>query len=350
MLGLKFAKNDNEKARFFLMLNTSLRSGLPLYQSLIIMKDTLPFYWKDIVSTMATNIRNGYSLYQTMQIFKDTFEPITLRLIAVGERTGRLDDICKYLFEYYENKSKVISRLISALNYPLFIFVFALIISYIILNFILPVVIGIYDELNMSLPFITKVIMVFVMNIFSFNNVIIFFVLFLLILGGLYVFLGKEKLREIFQVVISNLPIISNIYKKYVVNNFLYAFVLCIKSGLTASEAIKISITVIPQNISKKYFSDVYKRVLEGEELSKILVGKPIFNKIVINFIASYEETAKTEVIDKLISYLSFDINLSIDRILILIEPLLVVGISIFVFFIAIAVLLPLINISVIIQ
>ncbi|MCS6955152.1 MAG: type II secretion system F family protein, partial [Candidatus Calescibacterium sp.] len=338
-------KSDREKARFFLMLNVSLRSGLPLYQTLLIVRESLPYYWRDVVSFLSENLRRGYSLSQSMQTFKEIFEPVTLKLIAVGESTGKLDDICIYLFEFYENKSRVINKLVSSISYPIFIVSFAIIIAYIVLNFVFPVVIGMYDELNVKLPFMTQLLKLF-MEFFSFQNLLIFFTLFVLVGGGVYLYIGKEKFMAFFLDMFSSLPIISNIYKKYVVNNFLYTFVLCIKSGLTMSDAIKFSLALLPERISKKHFSDVYKRVLEGEELSKILSNKPFFNKIIINFISSYEETAKTEIIDKLVGYLTFDINLAIDRVLILIEPLLVTGVSLFVFFIAASILVPIMGIS----
>ncbi len=345
MLGINLLKTDREKARFFLMLNVALRSGLPLYKTLTIMKDSLPYYWKDIIVVLSESLRRGYSLYQTMGNFKDVFEGITIKLIEVGESTGKLDEICLYLFDFYETKGKVVNKLFSSISYPLFIIVFALIIAYIVLNFVFPVVTTMYNELGFKIPFITQVFKN-ILDLTSLKNILISLVLFLLIFGGIYVYLGKGKMNYFFLSIFSSLPIVSGIYKKYVVSKFLYSLVLCLKSGLTLSEAVKLSLQLLPQRIEQKYFSKVYKRILEGDKLSKVLKDIPIFSRVIINFIASYEETAKTEIIDKLVNYLNFEINMEIDRILIVIEPLLITGISIFVFFIAGAVLMPIIGIS----
>lgn len=346
MLNFFSLNNDREKARFFLMMNVALRAGLPLYQTLNIMKDSLPVQWRDVVSVIAENLRRGYSLSQTMSNFKNVFEPLTLKLINVGENTGKLDEICVYLFEFYENKGKIINKLFSSLSYPIFIVTFALVVAYVVLNFVFPVVINMYSDLNMKLPAMTQFLKFFV-DIVNLRNLLIFLVIFVLFAGFVYFYVGKEKLVGMVLDFFSSLPIISDIYKKYVVSNFLYALVLCLKSGLIMSDGIKFSLALLPERVYKKYFSDVYKRILEGEQLSSILIEKPLFNKIIVNFIASYEETAKTEIIDKLIGYLNFDINIAIDRILVLIEPVLITGVSLFVFFIAASILLPIIGISV---
>ncbi|MFN4220363.1 MAG: type II secretion system F family protein, partial [bacterium] len=152
MINFFTAKSDREKARFFLMLNVALRSGLPLYQTLNIMKESLPVYWRDIITVLAENLRRGYSLSQTMKSFDEIFEPIVLKLINVGENTGKLDEVCKYLFEFYENKSKIVNKLVSSLLYPIFIVVFAFIIAYVVLNFVFPVVVTMYNEMNVKLP------------------------------------------------------------------------------------------------------------------------------------------------------------------------------------------------------
>lgn len=340
MLGLSSLKSDRDKARLFLMLNVALRAGLPLYQTLNIIKDSLPFQWRDVVTALAENLRRGYSLYQTMQTFRDIFEPLVLKLINVGESTGKLDSVCIYIFEYYESKNKIVNKLFSSMTYPFFIIVIAFIISFIILKFIIPVVINMYSELNIQLPLVTKILGLFV-GLFNLTNFLIVMVVFFLILGFIYLYFGKDRFVNFIGEIFFNLPFISRIYRKFIVINFLYSFALCIKSGLTMSESIKLSLDLLPKSIYNKHFSDVYRLIMKGEPLSKILRNKPLFNRIIVNFIASYEETAKIEIIDKLTHYLTFDINLAIDSILVLVEPILIIGVSLFVFFIAASILMP---------
>jgi len=113
------------------------------------------------------------------------------------------------------------------------------------------------------------------------------------------------------------------------------------------SESIKLALSTLPKRIVDKHLKDVYQRIMEGESLSNVLKNKKIFDKVVVSFIANYEETSKIEILDKLIDYLIFDINLAIDNISSILEPLLIAGVSLFVFALAVAILMPLINISV---
>jgi len=344
MFGL-FYRSNQDKERFFLMLNVAMKSGLPLYTTLMVIKDSLPISWQAVISSLADNIRKGYSLSQTMQSFKDTFDQLDLKLIYIGENTGRLENICLYLFELYNNKNKIVSKIFSSLTYPAFVIVMALVIAYIVLNFVFPLMMAMYKDIGLKLPLFTQVVKGFV-DLLTLKNLIIFFVFFALIFGLVYYFLGKEKISYFLVDVFSFIPIVSKIYKKFIVVNFLYSLSLSIKSGLTMSESIKLAMSTLPKRIVDKHLNDVYQKIIEGESLSNVLKDKKIFDKVVVSFIANYEDTAKIEVLDKLIDYLIFDINLAIDNIGIL-EPLLITGVSLFVFALAIAILMPLINISV---
>ncbi|MEN3014646.1 MAG: type II secretion system F family protein [bacterium] len=338
-------KSNREKARFFLMLNVALRAGLPLYRTLNIMKDSLPNYWKNVIQVLSENIRRGYSLYQSIAPFKEIFEPVTLKLIAVAENTGKLDNICIYLFEYYQTKDRVLTKIVSAVTYPIFIVIFSLIISYMILVFVFPVIVNMYAEFAANLPLVTLVLKKLV-DTLSLKNILVFVSIFVVVFFLMYLLIGRERIFYIIEDILLLLPIISKVYSKFIVNNFLYAFVLCIKSGLSMSEAIKHSLSVLPANVQRRHFYDVYSRISEGQSLSSILKNKPYFNKVIINFISSYEETGNIDIVDKLINYLTFDINMFLDRVIVLIEPLLISFISIFVFFIAVAVLIPMMSIS----
>jgi len=340
-----FYKSNIDKSRFYLMLSVSLKSGLPIYSSLMVLKDSLPLSWRAIVTSLADKLRNGYPLSTTMQSFKDTFDQLDTKLIYIGESTGRIENICFYLFELYNNKNKIVSKIFSSLTYPTFVIIMALVIGYIVLNFVFPLMMSMYKDMGLKLPWFTQLVKTFV-DLLTLKNLIIFVTFLGIVFGAIYAFVGKEKISYFLVDVFSFLPIISKIYKKFIVVNFLYSLSLSIKSGLTMSEGIKLALSTLPKRIVDTHFHDVYKRILEGENLSNILREKKFFDKVVVSFIANYEDTAKIEILDRMIDYLIFDINLAIESIGIL-EPLLITGVSLFVFALAIAILMPMMNLSI---
>jgi len=196
MFGLFYGSNQNER-RFFLMLNIAMRSGLPLYNALMVIKDSLPISWQAIASSLAYSIRKGYSLFDTMQSFKDTFDQLDLKLIYVAENTGRLDSILLYLFELYNNKNKMVYKIFSSLTYPAFVIVMDLVIAYIVLNLVFPLMMAMYKDMGLKLPLFIQMVKGFV-DLLTLKNLIIFFVFSALIFGLVYYFWGKEKISYFF--------------------------------------------------------------------------------------------------------------------------------------------------------
>ena len=337
---------DREKGRFFLMLYTSLKSGLPLYRALLIVKDSLDVFFRDLILNLAEDIRKGVSLYNSLNKRKDLFEPLVLRLVYIGENTGRLESIFFYIYKYYENRNKLKSKLISSTIYPIFIMVISLIISYFVMTMVLPSILNLYNDIDLKVPFLTKVI-ANIANLISFKNLIIIFFILVVLFFIFSSFVNKNVFFEKLILSLLKIKFIDNFYKKYFNSMFLYSLSLCIKSGLSMSETIKYSLLVFPDFITNKYLGNIYKKIIEGEALSNILYNNKQVPKVVAHFIRTYEETGKVEILDNLSDFMTFEIELTLQNLLSLVEPLLITFVGLFTVVLALSILLPVISIGI---
>lgn len=327
------------------MLYTAVKSGLPLYRALLIIKDSLYVFFRDLILNLAEDLKRGVSLYNSLSKRKELFEPLVLRLVYVGENTGRLENIFFYIYKYYENKSKVRNKLIASTIYPVYIMIITILISYFVMTIVFPSILNLYNEMDLKLPFLTQVVSYFA-KLLSFKNLIIIIII-LIIFGVFFSFyVKKDVFYERFFLSLLNIKFINEFYKKYFNNMFLYSLSLCIKSGLSMSESIKFSLLVFPDFITKKYLGDIYKKIFEGEALSDILANNKQVPKIVTYFIRTYEETGKVEVLDSLCDFMTFEIEITLESLLSLAEPILITFVSIFTVILALSILLPVISLG----
>ncbi len=336
---------DKEKSRFFLMLYTAIKSGLPLYRALLIVKDSLDVFFRDLIVNLAEDLRKGVSLYNSLSKRKDLFEPLVLRLVYIGENSGRLENIFFYIYKYYENRGKVRAKLISSMIYPAFIIVVTILISYFVMTAVFPSILNLYSDMSVKLPFLTQVV-ASITKLFSLKNLIIILFVFFILFLVFHFFVKKDVFYEKLLSFLLSIKFIDNFYKKYFNSMFLYSLSLCIKSGLSMSESIKFSLLVFPDFITKKYLGEVYKRILEGEALSDILANNKQVPKIVTYFIRTYEETGKIEVLDSLSEFMTFEIELTLESLLSLTEPILITFVACFTVILALAILLPIISLG----
>ncbi len=109
-LGLKIPKIGGvirkiNLARFCRTFSSLLRSGIPIVDSLTIVADTLGnMKYRQAVLAAAEQIKKGVGISQSFQPYDNIFIPIVLQIMAVGEETGKLDEVLSKLAEFYENE------------------------------------------------------------------------------------------------------------------------------------------------------------------------------------------------------------------------------------------------------
>ncbi|KPJ85931.1 hypothetical protein AMJ57_01305 [Parcubacteria bacterium SG8_24] len=128
---------DLNLARFSLILGTLLRSGVDITKALEVTRYVLGnFYYKRALKGVLKSVREGSALSEGMDRYADVFPKLTSRMISVGERSGRLEDVLHYLAEFYELEVDSATKNLAAVLEPvllLFIGAVALVMAYAIL-------------------------------------------------------------------------------------------------------------------------------------------------------------------------------------------------------------------------
>ena len=326
-----------EKVVFMRQLATMVGAGLPLTQSLEILEAQAdnPMFRRTL-SNVLGGVQGGQSLAESFRKEKKVFDDITLNLIQAGEESGNLQVILERLATEMEDQKKLGDKLRSALIYPVIL----------LLMFVLvPAMAEIYAEFNADLPGVTQ----FLINMSSF-----FVNYWWLVLIGVALFVifakyyfdtpgGKKLLNE----VSIKIPIFGPIIKKIQVAQFTRVLSLLLKSGLSIVKALELTAGSLSNHVFKEAVMQSKKEVEKGVALAIPIARSQVFPLIISQMIAVGEESGELDqVLEKMAEYYGQEVDVSTSNLTTLMEPLMLLLMGGVIAFIALAVYMPMFNLS----
>lgn len=224
-------------AILFRQLATLLKAGIPLVQSLEIIRQSLEKpVLKNVIQTLKSEIEAGKTLVLSLQQFPQHFDTLTCHLINAGELSGKLDTLL-HRIAYYKEKSLALQRQTKkALFYPTLIFIVAIIISLIMLTIVIPRFAELFQTMHGQLPAFTASVIHFAE--FLRNHASILF-LFMLSCGLSLFYLKRAPLfKQKMDYFILKPPILGNIVKKIILARLLRSFAITFAAGIPINEAL----------------------------------------------------------------------------------------------------------------
>jgi len=143
---------------FTKQLKTMLRSGVPMMKILEILESqTENLNIKKIVSSMSQDIQEGSSLYDAFKKHPRAFSALYCSMVRAGEESGALPDVLERLIYIIEHEHKIKSDVKSALQYPIIVVIFLFVAFFILLTFVVPKFIGIFNKAGLDIPLPTQI-------------------------------------------------------------------------------------------------------------------------------------------------------------------------------------------------
>lgn len=321
-------------------LATMISSGLVLSEAIDILEEqqtnkTL----KKALEEVSQDIKGGLTLAQALGKYPHIFPKLYINLVKSGEASGKLDQVLLQMADGLEKEREFKARIKGAMIYPAVVLGMMLVVVTIMMVFVIPKLVALYEQSTIELPLPTK-ILIFVSNMF-----INFWWLglILIIIGAIALnrwnktaegnfFLGKLILR---------LPIIGKVVTNVTLTNFNRTFGLLTSAGIPLLESIGIVSDLTDNPIFKKTLRDAYAGVEKGLPFSSLLTVS-VFPQIVGQMIRVGEETGKVdEIFLKLADYFESESDHLIKNLTVAIEPLVLVILGIGVGFLVISIILP---------
>jgi len=327
-------------------LATLLKAGLPLVSCLNALAEQVdnPKLEK-IITQVRERINEGSSLAAAMQEFPKVFSSLYVNMISAGEASGSLELVLMRLAEYSENQVRINRRIRGAMVYPAVITGVASLVMSVMIIYVVPKFVSIFDELEQALPLPT-VILIGISDFFR-----AYWFLVLLALGGLYYLFHRYKAtpkgREQYDSLLLRLPVFGRLILLGVVIRFTRTLSTLLSSGVPMLKAMDIITAVVDNSVFAEAVASAKEQVTEGAALSQPLKQSGIFPPIVIHMIASGEQSGQLEeMLSKVADIYEDEADTLASTLTSLLEPMLMLMMAGIVFFIVISILLPLLEMN----
>jgi len=337
--------SDSELSIQFRSVGLLLDSGVPISESLnSVLNDVENRNLKILLSKMLDGIKSGSSFASSLREAGIKDELIT-SIIEAGERSGLLSKSLFNVADILERRERFRSTLIGVLIYPAVIFIVSVFVVGFMVSVVVPKISRIYVNMKASLPFATRVVL-WISNLFIKHGVLL--VLFLLLLPLVLLFtsrryrMASDRLRL-------KIPVFGNFILKVSLQRFFETLSTLIRSGIPATEALKISKKTLKNVYLESIIDSVIGDVERGEGIGRSFEnhGKPYFPNISIQMIKAGENSGKLEeAFLKLSRVLEEEISRFSSNLTSILEPVTIIFIGGIIGFIIFALLLPIVQIS----
>ena len=343
--GLRVSIQD--KILFSRHLAVMAKAGLPLLESLrMIQQETKSRSMLKILKQVISDVSNGQFLSASLERYKDLFGDLFVNIIRVGESAGILAENLNYLADELKKKKELRSRVVSALIYPAIIFIATLGITIMLMVFIFPKIIPVFQNLNAKLPATTQ----FLINFSSFlTNKGIMLLIGLVVLFVIWSLLLKvNKIKYFYHKILLFLPIFGGVSRDLNLANFTRTLGLTLKSGIRVVEALNITAQSLSSLVYKKELMQIAEEVTKGGAVSPYLTKRQrLFPSMVSQMVAVGETSGNlSETLLYLSDFYDSEVTETTKNLASTLEPLIMVVMGAMVGFIAIAIITPIYEIT----
>lgn len=329
------AFNDKNLHIFLYQLYILLKSKIPIDQAVSLLKDSYSNKRQKIIADIHKEIISGENLSKGMDV-SGSFPKLVTNMVEVGENSSNLPEVLNNLSKFYKNKVIFEQKIKNALIYPIIL----IIVTFLILNFlvfnVLPSFEEVFRDSSMQLPFLTRILLGF--SRFVRDNFFIVSSIFIAIILALIVYFNSNKGKSF----IEKLKLKFDLYRIFLISNFVNMMRFLLKSNLTTARAIEIIADSNENESLNKDLQKVRQDIYEGLSLSESLKSSKIFSDFDISMIKTGEESSNIlEIMDSISEYYEYKLELKQEKFISYFEPIMILILAVIVGFIVISIAMP---------
>ena len=326
---------------FTKQLRTMINAGISITQVLDILQlQTSNPALVLTLKTMSLDIREGSTLSDAFMKHPRVFPELYCSLIKAGELSGTLPDIMERIIYITEHEYRLREEIKAALRYPKMV-VFALGIAFfVLLTFVIPKFVSVFQSAGLTLPLPTRICLWMYISLKQYWYV--------LLAGSAGIFLGMKfyfstvrgsYLRDL---TLLRLPIVGPLFTKSVMARFASILSILTASGVPILSSIKIISEAIGNRAIAKEFNRLSIQMEEGHGIAAPLREARFFPPMVVNMVAVGEESGSLEeMLHQIALHYDEEVEYATKGLSEAIGPLLIVSLTVVVGFFALAIFLP---------
>jgi type IV pilus assembly protein PilC len=298
-----------------------------------------------VLNEVADEIKAGVYISEAMSKHPKVFSEFYVSMVKAGEESGKLTQTFAYLADYLDRQYALSSKTKNALIYPSFVIGVFLIVMVLMFTFIIPKLGKIIEESGQEMPFFTKIV-IKTSGFFVDYGVYLFIALIIFIVYVIHfsrtefgkIYLDRLKIT---------MPVFKNIFIKLYLARISDNMNTMLSSSIPIVRAIELTSAIVENSIYRDILKGVASGVKEGSSLSESFSKHPEIPKIMSGMIKVGEETGSVGTILKTLgNFYTREVNEAVDRLVSLIEPIMIIMLGLGVGVLLSAVLMPIYNIA----
>jgi len=322
---LKARIKEKNVVVFCRIFSTMINAGLPLIQCLdLLAQQEQNKAFSKIIRSVKEDIEGGTSLTVALKKYPDIFDDLFVNLIAAGEAGGILDVILERLSAYMEKAMKLKARVKGAMTYPISVLVISFSVVALLLLKVIPVFKTMFESMGGQLPGPTA----FLINASNFtkNYFLYIIAIIVIIFVAFKRFYKTDKGRLIVDSLVLKAPIFGDLLKKVAVAKFSRTLSTMMSSGVPIMEGLAIVSKTSGNVVVENALLKTRQSIAEGRSIAEPLAETGIFPPMVIQMISVGEATgALDSMLSKIATFYDDEIDVAVDNMTALLEPVMMV-------------------------
>lgn len=302
--------------------------------------------FRAIITDIADEVEGGAKLSEAMRKYPHAFGEFYIGIIKSGETTGRLAEVLDYLADQQEKDYDLHHRIKGSMTYPVFIIGGLVVVGIVMMVFVVPQLTGVLAETGAELPLSTRMLIGASTFMQSFWWAILLAIIGVIVAFKLYT--NTEKGRYHWDYIKLKLPIMGPILQKLYLVRFTRSLYTLFIGGVDIIIALKIVAEVVGNSVYKDLILKTVKSVEDGNPVSTVfLQNTNVIPAMLPQMLAIGEKSGKsTEVLEKLTNFYTREVDNSVQSLVTLIEPIIMVVIGLAVGVMVAAIIMPMYNLS----
>lgn len=327
-------------------LATLLRAGIPLFESLNALIDQVEREsLRRALTAVREQVREGISFAAALEAHPTIFPPLYINMVRAGESSGTLEVVLERLTSFMEAQARLQGKVVAALAYPALMLLIGTTLVSVLMVAVVPNVKSIFDSMDQALPWYTALLL----GVSDFLSEY-WWVVLLGMVGGIWAFRRYKRTpngRLRWDDLLLRAPVFGKLIQMISVARFARTLGTLLGAGVPLLSAMDIVRNVLGNAVLEKVISDAIGSIREGQSISEPLKRSGRFPPIVTHMIAIGEKSGQLEqMLASVSDAYDSSVETRVQLLTSLLEPLMIVMMGGAVGFIAMSILMPLIQMS----
>lgn len=300
---------------------------------------------KAIIEDILVGVESGDNMYTTMEYYTGVFSPIYINMIKVGEISGSLTRALEQAVKYLDDNVAITKKLKDILIPNLIQFVVLLVLLVVGTLISIPAIQSMFEQVGteQQLPGITLAFAAFLDNVVKFWYIPVSIIAAIVI--SIFVYIRTPRGRYNFDYFKYKMPVFGKLIYLIDFSRLIKAILLNIRNGMRIQESLETSKNISHNLVMLSIVESSINNILIGQSWIEPFEESGLASPMIIEMLKIGMQTDIQEMMEKLLDYVDFDINNSIQKVIKVLPQIIYIIVGVLLIFVTLVVLVPLIQV-----